>query len=138
MMDNETTAPGPLALVALRIPATDDRDRSGLLAGRPARYVQLATAAVPDGPSVVERWHNLGIEQAKRLDVEAVIVPVSDRADATTRRSPRWFRRRLIYLSGGNPRTSPTPFETPPSGRRSSPRGAPARRSRDAAPARWR
>jgi cyanophycinase-like exopeptidase len=76
----------------------------GLLAGRPARYVQLATAAVPDGPSVVERWHNLGIEQAKRLDVEAVIVPVSDRNDANNPEFAEMVTGAgLVYLSGGNP-----------------------------------
>ena len=105
MMDNETTAPGPLALVGSGeyLPQMTEIE-GGLLAGRPTRYVQLATAAVPDGPSVVERWHNLGIEQAKRLDVEAVIVPVSDRADADDPAIAEMVSGAgLIYLSGGNP-----------------------------------
>ena len=77
---------------------------AGLLAGRPPRYVQLATAAVPDGPAVVERWHNLGIAQAERLGVEPVVVPVNDRADAE---SPAMAAQiagaGLVYLSGGDP-----------------------------------
>lgn len=77
---------------------------AALLAGRPPRYVQLATAAVPDGPSVVERWHNLGREQARRLGVEAVILSVNDRADADNEAIAQLVAGAgLIYLSGGNP-----------------------------------
>jgi len=77
---------------------------AGLLAGRPPRYVQLATAAVPDGPDVVERWHNLGIAQAQRLGVEPVVVPVNDRADAgDPAMAARVAGAGLVYLSGGDP-----------------------------------
>jgi cyanophycinase-like exopeptidase len=97
--------PGPLALVGSGeyLPVMADIE-AGLLAGRPTRYVQLATAAVPDGPSVVERWHNLGIEQAQRLGVEAVILDVNDRADAENSEIAELVAGAgLIYLSGGNP-----------------------------------
>jgi cyanophycinase len=97
--------PGPLALVGSGeyLPVMADIE-AGLLAGRPTRYVQLATAAVPDGPSVVERWHNLGIEQARRLGVEAVILDVNDRADAESSEIAELVAGAgLIYLSGGNP-----------------------------------
>ncbi len=97
--------PGPLALVGSGeyLPVMADIE-AGLLAGRPTRYVQLATAAVPDGPSVVERWHNLGIEQAQRLGVEAVILDVNDRADAENPEIAELVAGAgLIYLSGGNP-----------------------------------
>ena len=30
-----------------------------LIAGRPPRYVQLATAAAPEGQKSLDRWHNL-------------------------------------------------------------------------------
>jgi cyanophycinase len=77
---------------------------AALLAGRPSRYVQLATAAVPDGPSVVERWHTLGTEQAQRLGVEAVILPVNDRDDAENEAiASQVAGAGLVYLSGGNP-----------------------------------
>lgn len=97
--------PGPLALVGSGeyLPVMADVE-AGLLAGRPTRYVQLATAAVPDGPSVVERWHNLGTEQAQRLGVDAVILPVNDRTDADNSEiAERVAGAGLIYLSGGNP-----------------------------------
>ena len=63
--------PGPLALVGSGeyLPEMADLEAS-LIKGRPPRYVQLATAAVQDGPSVVDHWHQLGITQAKRLGVE--------------------------------------------------------------------
>jgi cyanophycinase len=77
---------------------------AGLLAGRPPRYVQLATAAVPDGPAVVQRWHDLGIAQAERLGVEPVVVPVNDRADADDQlMAAKVAGAGLVYLSGGDP-----------------------------------
>ncbi len=97
--------PGPLALVGSGeyLPQMAQVE-AGLLEGRPPRYVQLATAAVPDGPTVVERWHNLGMDQAKRLGVEAVILPVNDRSDADDDAiAAKVAGAGLIYLSGGNP-----------------------------------
>ncbi len=97
--------PGPLALVGSGeyLPQMADVE-AGLLAGRPPRYVQLATAAVPDGPDVVERWHSLGITQAERLGVEPVIVPVNDRADAENpEMAAQVAGAGLVYLSGGDP-----------------------------------
>ncbi len=99
------TAPGPLALVGSGeyLPEMAALDGE-LLAGRPARFVQLATAAVPDGPAVVARWHALGRTQAERLGVRATILPVATRADA---RDPEIVAAvagaGLIYLSGGHP-----------------------------------
>jgi cyanophycinase-like exopeptidase len=96
---------GPLALVGSGeyLPAMADVE-AGLLAGRPPRYVQLATAAFQDGPTVVTRWHDLGIAQAERLGVEPVIVPVGERADADNPEMADLVAGAgLIYLSGGNP-----------------------------------
>ncbi len=97
--------PGPLALVGSGeyLPSMAGIE-AGLLAGRPPRYVQLATAAVQDGPSVVEHWHQLGIAQARRLGVEPVIVPVSTRDDAERADFAALVAGAgLIYLSGGDP-----------------------------------
>jgi len=97
--------PGPIALVGSGeyLPQMAEVE-AGLLAGRPPRYVQLATAAVQDGPSVVEHWHQLGIAQAIRLGVEPIVVPVNDRGDAN---NPEYASMiggaGLIYLSGGDP-----------------------------------
>ena len=75
-----------------------------LIAGRSPRYVQLATAAAPEGDESLARWHRLGREQAERLGVEQVVVDVRTREDAESR---RWVQEiegaGLIYLSGGNP-----------------------------------
>lgn len=97
--------PGPLALVGSgEYLAQMAPIESGLLKGRPPRYVQLATAAVQDGPSVVEHWHRLGIAQAERLGVEPVIVPVSTRDDANNPAFADLIAGAgLIYLSGGDP-----------------------------------
>jgi cyanophycinase-like exopeptidase len=76
-----------------------------LIAGRPPRYAQLATAAAPEGPASLARWHALGADAAVRLGVEQVVVPVGDRADADDRVNAGLVAGAgLIYLSGGNPR----------------------------------
>lgn len=103
MASNEGS--GPLALVGSGeyLPQMTEFEAS-LLEGRAPRYVQLATAAVPDGPSVVERWHRLGMDQAERIGVEAVIVPVTTRDDANDPTMAALVEGAgLIYLSGGNP-----------------------------------
>ena len=99
------TAPGPLALVGSGEYLPDMAPiEAALLAGRPPRYVQLATAAVPDGPDVVARWHRLGAEQAARVGAEAVVVPVATRDDADDPALAAMVAGAgLIYLSGGNP-----------------------------------
>jgi cyanophycinase len=98
-------APGPLALVGSGeyLPAMAGIE-AGLLEGRPPRYVQLATAAVPDGPQVVARWHALGAEQAARLGAEQVVLPVASRRDADDPAVAAMVAGAgLVYLSGGKP-----------------------------------
>ncbi len=75
-----------------------------LLAGRPPRYVQLATAAAPEGQKSLDRWFKLGKAQAERLGVEQVVVDVRTRADADNPAlAVSIAGAGLIYLSGGNP-----------------------------------
>ena len=59
--------PGPVALVGSGeyLPVLEDVERL-LLAGRPPRFVQLATAAAPEGPASLARWHALGRASAER------------------------------------------------------------------------
>jgi cyanophycinase len=105
IVPSAATEPGPLALVGSGeyLPQMADIE-AALIAGRPPRYVQLATAAVPDGPTVVERWHQLGRTQAARLGVEPVIVPVTDRASADDPAlAAQVTGAGLVYLSGGHP-----------------------------------
>lgn len=97
--------PGPVALVGsgeyLPVMATVE---AGLLAGRPARYVQLPTAAAEEGPGAVARWVALGAEQAQRLGVEAVPVMVLDRDTADDEAMEQLVSGAgLVYLSGGSP-----------------------------------
>jgi cyanophycinase len=95
----------PVALVGSGeyLPVMTEIERD-LIAGRSPRYVQLATAAAPEGDESLARWQRLGREQAERLGVEQVVVDVRTREDAESR---RWVQEiegaGLIYLSGGNP-----------------------------------
>lgn len=103
--DAAPDTPGPIALVGsgeyLPVMAPIEAD---LLAGRSPRYAQLATAAVPDGADVVAHWHDLGAQQAARLGVNQVVVPVTDRASANDPAIAALVEDAgLIYLSGGNP-----------------------------------
>ncbi len=96
---------GPIALVGSGeyLPEMSEID-AALLKGRPPRYVQLATAAANDGPDVVQHWHELGAAHAKRLGVEQVIVPVTNRQDADRDDFANAIAGAgLIYLSGGDP-----------------------------------
>ncbi|HEY8730078.1 MAG TPA: Type 1 glutamine amidotransferase-like domain-containing protein, partial [Acidothermaceae bacterium] len=77
---------------------------AALIAGRPPRYVQLATAAAPEGQKSLDRWHRLGKAQADRLGVEQVVVDVRTRADADDPAlATAVAGAGLVYLSGGNP-----------------------------------
>lgn len=97
--------PGRIALVGSGeyLPQMQDIE-AWLLEGRPRRYVQLATAAAPEGEDTLRYWHGLGAASAARLGAEQVVVDVRTRADAD---DERWVDAiagaGLVYLSGGNP-----------------------------------
>jgi cyanophycinase len=75
-----------------------------LIAGRAKKYVQLATAATPDGPEVVAKWERLGVAQAKRLGVEVETIAVYDSDSANSSEIAEKVKGAgLIYLSGGHP-----------------------------------
>jgi len=77
---------------------------ANLIAGRNPKYVQIPTAAAPEGETSLSRWINLGKAQAERIGVEAVSVIAHDRNDANDPRISDLVRDAgLIYLSGGNP-----------------------------------
>ena len=99
------TTAGPLALVGSGeyLPVLEPLERA-LLAGRPARYVQLATAAAPEGDASLARWHALGKDAADRIGVEQVVVDVRTRDDAQRPDLAALVAGAgLVYLSGGNP-----------------------------------
>jgi cyanophycinase len=98
-----TTAPIALVGSGEYLPVMVDVERA-LIAGRPPRYVQLATAAAPEGQRSLDHWHQLGKEQADRLGVEQVVVDVRTRSDADDPTMAAAIEGAgLIYLSGGNP-----------------------------------
>jgi cyanophycinase-like exopeptidase len=98
-------SPGPLALVGsgeyLPVMAAVE---GMLLAGRASRYVQIPTAAAPEGERSLRRWLDLGAAQADRLGVEQVPVVARDRAEADAPELAALVDGAgLVYLSGGSP-----------------------------------
>jgi cyanophycinase len=97
--------PGPVALVGSGeyLPVMLETERL-LLSGRPPRYVQVPTAAAPEGKESLDRWVGLGLEQAARLEVEGVPVVARDRAECEDPSlAAQVAGAGLVYLSGGNP-----------------------------------
>ncbi len=104
-MDRPAPTPGPVALVGSGeyLPVMTEVE-GALIAGRPPRFVQLATAAAPEGPASLGRWHALGRASAERLGVEQVVVPVVDRVSADDPGIAGLVAEAgMVYLSGGNP-----------------------------------
>jgi len=98
-------SPGPLALVGSGeyLPVMAGVERL-LVAGRPPRYVQIPTAAAPEGEQSLRHWLDLGAAPAKRLGVEPVPVVVTNRAEADSAELAALVEGAgLVYLSGGNP-----------------------------------
>lgn len=96
---------GPLALVGSGeyLPVMTDVEGM-LIEGRGSRYVQLPTAAAPEGEQSLRHWLDLGAAQAKRLGVEQVPVVVRNRDEADSAELATLIEGAgLIYLSGGNP-----------------------------------
>lgn len=96
---------GPMALVGSGeyLPVLEAVE-AALIAGRPPRFVQLATAAAPEGQASLARWHALGLASAQRLGVEQVVLPVVDRISADDPALASLVEGAgLVYLSGGNP-----------------------------------
>ena len=75
-----------------------------LLENRPPTFVQLATAAAPEGDQSITYWRTLGADAAHRLGVEQIFVDVRTATDAD---DPAFVERirgaGAIYFSGGNP-----------------------------------
>ena len=101
---------GPVALVgsgeylASSLPLESALLEAGVRAGRPARYVQIPTAASREGQASLDRWVALGREQAARLGAEAVPLVARDRAEADDPQLAALVDgAALVYLSGGDP-----------------------------------
>lgn len=98
-------SPGPLALVGSGEYLPVMAEVEGLLIkGRPSRYVQLPTAAAPEGEQSLKHWLDLGAAQAERLGVTQIPVVVRDRDEADSAELADLVHGAgLIYLSGGSP-----------------------------------
>ena len=97
--------PGRIALVGSGeyLPVMHEVE-AWLLQDRPARYVQLATAAAPEGEKTLDYWRGLGAKAAERLGVEQVFVDVRDRHSANDPQLAELVRGAgAVYFSGGNP-----------------------------------
>lgn len=96
---------GPVALVGSGEYLTVMTEVEGLLLkGRPPCFVQIPTAAAPEGEESLARWVALGQEQAARLGVEAVPVVARNREEADSEELAALVDGAgLVYLSGGNP-----------------------------------
>jgi len=96
---------GPVALVGSGEYTTAmlEVDRR-LLDGRPPRYVQIPTAAAPEGDISLDKWIGMGRAHAESLGVQPVPLVVRNRDDAC---DPDLVKQLdgagLIYFSGGDP-----------------------------------
>ena len=103
MTPEATAHPGPLALVGSGeyLPVMAGVE-GALIDGRPRRYVQIPTAAAPEGDQRLRYWLGLGAAQAERLGVEQVPVVVRDRDEAEAEDLAALVHGAgLVYLSGG-------------------------------------
>ncbi len=72
--------------------------------GTTPRVVVLPTAAVPDGPTVTERWAQMGIEHFRKLGAQVESVMLLTRSDAErTDIVSQLAAANFIYFSGGKP-----------------------------------
>lgn len=72
--------------------------------GRKEIYLQLPTAAGQESSNRLEYWSNLGKQQAERLGIESVTLPIFDRESANDPSFAKMLENAaLIYLSGGDP-----------------------------------
>lgn len=105
MSNYPSATAGPIALVGSGeyLPVMQDIEAQ-LASLRSGSYVQIPTAAAPEGDESLNRWVRLGQEQAQRIGIPAVPVIVKDRNDAD---DPQFAslvtNASLVYLSGGNP-----------------------------------
>ena len=101
---------GSLALVGSGeyLPAMASFEKSllddGIKNGKRPIYIQIPTAAGKESPDRLEYWKQLGLEQAKRLDVDTIFLPIFTREDANNPEYAALIKdSALMYMSGGDP-----------------------------------
>jgi cyanophycinase-like exopeptidase len=87
-------------------PWTDELDRRLLESdsGRPRRVLILPTASSAEGDDVFDMWANKGLDHYARSGIEAEVVPLKTRDDATRADLIEALDRGSVaFFSGGNP-----------------------------------
>jgi len=101
---------GSLALVGSGeyLPAMASFEKSliddGIKNGKRSIYIQIPTAAGQESDDRLEYWKELGKDQADRLGVDSIFLPIFTRDDANNPEYVTLIRDcALIYMSGGDP-----------------------------------
>jgi cyanophycinase-like exopeptidase len=101
---------GSLALVGSGeyLPAMASLEKSlvddGIKNGKRPIYIQVPTAAGQESDDRLDYWKQLGKEQADRLGVDSIFLPIFTRDDANNPEFVAMIKdSALIYMSGGDP-----------------------------------
>ena len=101
---------GSLALVGSGeyLPAMASFEKSllddGIKNGKRPIYIQIPTAAGKETPDRLEYWKQLRKDQADRLGVDSIFLPIFTREDANNSEySTLIHNSALMYMSGGDP-----------------------------------
>ena len=101
---------GSLALVGSGeyLPAMASFEKSliddGIKNGKRPIYIQIPTAAGQETPDRLEYWKQLGKNQADRLGVDSIFLPIFTREDANNLEYATLIHNSaLMYMSGGDP-----------------------------------
>jgi len=101
---------GSLALVGSGeyLPAMAEFEKSllddGIRNGKNLIYIQIPTAAGRESKSRLKHWYDLGQEQADKLGVESIFLPIYDRDCANNQEFADQIKdSALVYISGGDP-----------------------------------
>ena len=76
----------------------------GIANGKQSVYVQIPTAAGRESQDSLNYWKNLGQQQAERMQVQQVFLPIYTRDDAFKQEHVDAVKNSaLMYMSGGDP-----------------------------------
>jgi cyanophycinase-like exopeptidase len=101
---------GSLALVGSGeyLPQMTEFERSliddGVKNGKEQIYIQIPTAAGQESEIRLNHWRDLGKEQAEKIGVKSIFLPIYDRDSANNQEYVDQIRdSALVYFSGGDP-----------------------------------
>ena len=90
------------------LPAMAEFEKSliddGVKNGKKPIYIQIPTAAGRESENRLKHWQDLGKEQAEKIGVESIFLPIYDREGANNQEYADQIRdSALVYMSGGDP-----------------------------------